>query len=175
MKKFLFASAFALLGTVTMNAQKLGVTGGLAHLGATAKLGNEKATNSATGGYIGLLAELPLGAKVKFVPGVNYIFVENSGGVQVPLIFKFNVAEGLNLQAGPQFLFDSGEVPEQFKNYYNKTNIAIAIGAGYDINDNFFIDARYGIQVNNHLKNIPSIANASVRVNTLSVGVGYKF
>ena len=47
-------------------------------------------------------------------------------------------------------------------------------GAGYDINDKFFVQARYGLELTNRYSG-PLSNSLSVRANTFTVGVGYSF
>lgn len=175
MKKLFLAGAFALLGAVSLNAQQFGLTGGLAVLSGKVTVQGQSETDSQTGGYVGLFGDFPVGTNLKFVPGVNYVFAEDGGAFQIPLIFKYNVAEKFNLQAGPQFMFDTEDVPAEVKDYYNRLNFGLALGAGFDIMPQLFIEARYGIQLNDHFKNLPSGADYSAKVNVLNVGLGYKF
>lgn len=84
---------------------------------------------------------------------------------------KYYVDPKFNLQAGPQFTFDLDENP--IPDYYNSTNIGLALGAAYEFTPKLFLEAHYSFQLNNHLKNAPS--GYSVRANYLNFGLGYKF
>ena len=45
-----------------------------------------------------------------------------------------------------------------------------------DINENFFIDARYSLEVTNRIGDLPGLPdNISGKINSLQIGVGYKF
>ena len=152
---------------------KFGVTGGLFSGFASAKGNGLSETNSSTGVYAGIFAEIAVTERFKIQPGLNYARLEDSNALQLPIIGKIYVVDNLNLQVGPQFLFDLSEVPADIKPYYNTTNIAIALGAGYDVTPKFSTEIRYSIQVNNHLKNAP--AGYKLKANYLNVGIGYKF
>jgi hypothetical protein len=71
--------------------------------------------------------------------------------VNVPVIFKVYTVKGINIQAGPQFGFltsakskaDGGEI--DVKSALKKSDVAIAVGAGWDLTAGLTVDARYNI------------------------------
>lgn len=172
MKKLFLLGALALFGA--MNAQtKFGLNAGYLGGYAKAKTPTETMTDSNSGFYFGGFAEFTASEKVKIQPGINYLNIDGSGAMQVPIMAKFYVDPKFNLQLGPQFIFDFSSVPAEFSSYYNKTNFALALGTAYEFTNNFFLEGRYSFQLNDHLKNAP--AGYSVKANYLNLGVGYRF
>ena len=55
--------------------------------------------------------------------------------VNIPIMLKFYLISGLNLQAGPQFGFLTSAVESgvDVKSLYNSSDISIGLGAGFDI------------------------------------------
>ena len=86
----------------------------------------------------------------------------------LPILGKFAISEKFNLQAGPQLVFSFEETPEDF----SSVEFDIAGGIGYDIDEDFFIEARYTFQINNSYTGSEDV---KVRGNYLTVGLGYKF
>lgn len=165
MKKLFLVGVLALFGVV--NAQHFGVNAGFLSLNAKVKLLDMRGSETKSGYYVGLFGEFG-NEKFKFQPAVNLIGNEDGNALQIPLIAKFYVADKFNLQAGPQLMFDLEEVPEGF----NALNFGLGLGLGYDINNKFLLEARYSIQLNNHLEN--SSSNYSAKINYLSIGLGYR-
>lgn len=184
MKKLTIIAAIAIFGAA--NAQKFGATAGFAVLNARVTTPNYydpsgmpqrgyDASDSQAGGYLGLFGEFGVANNFRFVPGVNLLMAKDSKALQVPLIFKYFIKSSFNVGAGPQLTFDLGSVPAEFKNYYNRTNIGIAFGLGYDFKNNLGIEARYGIQLNDHFKGLPRDAGATAKLNVINLGLNYKF
>lgn len=175
-----FLALFAILMLSAMNAQTgLGVKGGLLLGMSKAKtpsmnieginLGGGEYSDTNTGFYVGVFKGFPVGDGIEIEPGVNAVIDDGEFGIQIPIMAKYYVAQGLNLQAGPQLLFGFEESPDDFTNL----NLGLALGVGYDINENFLAEIRYGLQLNNHYTG--DLDDFSLKNNTLNLGVGYKF
>jgi opacity protein-like surface antigen len=80
---------------------------------------------------------------------------------------KYYVYKNLNIQAGPQFDFSLHSVREE----YTRTSIALGVGAGYDINANIFVEARYTFQLNDYYTGDVDI---TTKTNMFLIGVGCK-
>ena len=172
MKKLFLVGALALFGA--MNAQvKFGVNAGLLSGFAKLKSPEINTSDSSTGFYVGVFTEIKAGDNIKIQPALNYANIDDSTALQLPIMIKYYVDSKFNLQLGPQFLFDLSETPAELDNYYNKTNVGLAIGAAYDITNNLFAETRYSFQLNNHFKNAPS--GYSLKANYFNLGIGYKF
>ena len=93
----------------------------------------------------------------------------------VPIMAKYYIGDSqFNLQAGPQAAIILDEVGGM-----NAFGLDLGFGAGFDITENFFLEARYAFEVTNRMGDEFAEAfpesDAKVRINTLQVGVGYKF
>lgn len=73
--------------------------------------------------------------------------------------------------AGPQATIDLEEGQEG----YNSLGIDAAFGLGYDINENFFLNARYALELTNRIGDIEGAEGLKGKINSLQLGVGYKF
>jgi|TARA_B110000967_G_scaffold100904_1_gene103558 hypothetical protein len=51
--------------------------------------------------------------------------------------------------------------------------LGLAIGAGYDISEKFYISTRYALGLINRLEDAPS--GVSMKLNTFQAGLGYRF
>lgn len=153
---FMFGAASAQTG--------LGVNGGVLMAMPAGDLDGD----SELGFYAGVFKQFPLGEGFQLQPALNMAIIDGDFGLQIPVIFKYYVADGFNLQAGPQFLFDFEEAPDDWTNF----NIGLGIGAGYDFSERFLAELRYGLQLNNHYT---GDADLSAKVNYMNIGVGYKF
>ena len=103
-------------------------------------------------------------------PELTYSSVDEADVMSVNGIFKMSVSDNFNLQAGPQIGFVLGDTFDG--DDYTKLNFQLAFGAGFDISDNLIAQIRYGVQLNNHYT---GDADFNVKINTLSVSLGYRF
>ena len=171
MKKLLLTGAVALFGLANAQKVNFGANAGMLTGFASLKtpMGDESESN--TGFYAGIFAEINAGNKFKIQPAVNYANIDNASALQVPIMVKYYVDPKFNLQFGPQFTFDLDDNP--FPEAYNSTNFGLALGAAYEFTQKLFLEGRYSFQVNNHLKNAPD--GYTLRANYLNLGLGYKF
>jgi hypothetical protein len=98
-------------------------------------------------------------------------------------MFKFYPALGLNIQLGPQFgfLLDGerkydnpflGTSSDDITDYYNKSDVSVSLGAGYDFGFGLNIDARYNIGV----KDINDEASSEpVKSRVFLISLGWNF
>ena len=122
------------------------------------------------GGFVGgMLVEIGACPKFMIQPEANYsiIGVElNNGSTEntikhsyfnIPLLAKLNVANKLNLIAGPQFGFlltsrsdpSSGEGATDIKSQFKSTDFGLAFGGEYKFTRHIFLGARYYLGVTN--------------------------
>ena len=128
-------------------------------------------TSSETGFYIGLAFQdefLDLSEDFSIQPEVNFVAIKDLNQIQVPVLGRYNFAEGFNAYAGPNlsFLLDT---PDGIKSF----NFSLDAGLSYDISDDFLIEARYNYGLSNLLENAPS--DFSVKLSNFQVGVAYRF
>ena len=163
MKKIILTVA-AVFAMTFANAQdkggssdmKFGVKGGFN------SASSEGGGGSASGFFLGGLVEFSLADKLVLQPGLNYHTFSADGGstssLSVPVLFKYNVAEKINILAGPSLYYSLESEVE------DKTVFGLDLGGSYDITDNFFVEPRYSIGL-----------TGEVKTNVLLIGVGYKF
>ncbi len=177
MKKVTLALVLVVITSAAAWAQAsvaLGVKGGLnfANINTNSV---SAAYNSRTGYHAGAFVNIKL-TKIAIQPEVIYS-VQGAdaasgnyelGYINVPILLKFYLIGGLNLQAGPQFGFlssaTSGGV--DIKNLVESSETSVALGAGFDISK-FVIDARYNLGLSDVDK---SSTEAKNQVFQLSVG-----
>lgn len=199
MKKSILIIAVVLFGTTTLSAQEywnFGVKGGLNIANFTGD--DFSSDNSRTSFNVGLLAEIPLMDKFSLQPEVMYsgqgyeikeIDQDNPldlddnieyqlDYINVPVLAKIYLVDGLSLQAGPSFNFvvndevdygkgeieDSSVLPEP-KDF----EIGGVAGLEYKFNNTFFVQARY-----NH-GFTDTFDDTDVHNSVWQFGVGYMF
>ena len=155
-------------------AQQFGIKTGFNSTSISFTILDESDSEGFNGFYVGLLGDFELSDELHLQPELLYVMIfddgENSSFINLPIMFKYYIAEGFNVQLGPQINYLLEESIDDFSNL----GIDLAIGLGYDINDNFFVDARYSYNLNNRYTGEGS-DDFSVRYNAIQVGVGYKF
>lgn len=198
MKKLSLVALIAIFSLTLMQAQtnvKFGITGGLLNSNTDidiSVLGFDVANIDAinvTGFNIGAFADIELSEKFHIQPELTYGSAGKLAFVYLPVMMKYYVADKINIQAGPQLSFstDLQDIKDGLKDIdnilntnvnldkaFNSTGVDLVFGAGYDINDKFFVQARYGLEVTNRYSG-PLNNSLSVRANTFTVGVGYSF
>ncbi|MBO9584275.1 MAG: PorT family protein [Flavobacterium sp.] len=203
----------ALFSGATILAQsekvKLGVKGGVNISSLT--FDESELNSSAKYGFTaGLMAEIPLAKKLSIQPeilysqqGVKMTFsdpeVTNSNYrstislnyLNIPVMLKYYVANGLSLQAGPQIgilLKANNKSQDNFLGYENHENYnlseysngvdtSINLGLGYQFKNKFYADARYNISYSNVFKdpNDTYIIHNDMKNRVFQITVGYFF
>ncbi|MBR9845154.1 MAG: porin family protein [Algicola sp.] len=176
MKKLMLFAAAAVFSLSSVNAQDVsfGALAGLSISSAKVDSGGFSATESETGFHIGAFADIPLSDTFGVQPELTYTISGDVSLINVNAIAKYNVSEEFNIQLGPQIGFVGGDFGDFLDDADDTTklNLQLAAGAGYNINENIFVQARYGFQLNNHYT---GDADLDINVNSLTVGVGYRF
>jgi hypothetical protein len=169
----------------------VGIKGGLnfANLDASKSVG--ETYDSRTGYHAGAFALIKLGF-IGIQPelifsrqGSKYTFNAtkydaNYDYINVPIMAKFYLPLGLNLQAGPQFGFltkaelkqTAGSGSQDLKSYSKNADVAIGLGAGWDLPFGLTVDARYNLGVSKI--NDTSGTSGDVKNRVFQVSVGYK-
>lgn len=97
--------------------------------------------------------------------------------INIPVMFKYYVAPGFSLNAGPQigFLVDSKiEVNDKEKDtddMYKTVDFGLGFGAAYKFDSNVFIEGRYNLG----LTKIMDEGDAKVKNGVIQLSVGYMF
>ena len=167
-KLFLGAMLISLGFTVNAQGNQFGLTGGFFNASAKIKFDGVSHTESEAGFYIGGLIDFSISEKFHIQPELVYVNVNDGSGIALPIIAKYYVSDGFNLQFGPHFDFSLEDVPNDFTGF----GISLATGFGYDISDAFSMEARYAFQLNNYYT---GDLNADLTTNSLMIGVSYKF
>lgn len=160
------------------NAQ-FGVRGGANFSSVKLDVGaSSDMTDGSTGFYLGAFFNLNLGKKLGIRPELNYISTPVGGDlsefkldqIQIPVLLQLNLGERLKVMAGPSFGFmvDSAESQESF-------NLAIDMGASFDVGKKLFIEARYSLGTTNLIEDSSWGPSADLTVNGFQVGAGFKF
>jgi len=142
-----------------------------------------------TGFYVGAFADIAASEKFHIQPELTYGSAGKLAFVYLPIMMKYYVADKINIQAGPQLSFSTNlqDIKDGLKGIddilntdvnldkaFNSTGVDLVFGAGYDIRDKFFVQARYGLELTNRYSG-PLNNSLFVRANTFTVGVGYSF
>lgn len=206
MKKSILLLAMLFLGISNMSAQEtiyFGVKGGINSSTFRGDgFGDFDNPSSRTSFNLGLLAEIPISDKFSVQPEVLYsgqgydIASRNDANdveyqldyINVPVLAKFYLVEGLSLEAGPQIGFlvnseidsnpsqDSGDVPLN-EDQFNKVDLSLGLGASYKFRGGFFVNARYNYGLSDVYDDSFSnvFNNSDVKHSVLQGGIGFMF
>jgi len=191
----------SVIGYNEANAQagfQVGVKGGLNFANVTTEI----STDGKTGFHAGAFAMLKLG-KVAIQPELlfstqGYSFTAadptgiigdiesdfNSSYINIPIIVKLYLVQGINLQVGPQLGFASkSEVEttiagvtatEDIKDAIKGTDLSFAFGAGVDLPFGLNITARYNLGLSDIIDADDTTGDSdSVKNQVFQVSVGY--
>ncbi len=177
MKKAILLTMFFVLGISTANAQgiRFGLKGGA---NFSTLDGDDVDADNLTSFYGGALVEINVFQNFSVQPEVLYSSqgakVEGLGDIKldyinVPVLAKFYlISDKLSLEAGPQFGFlVNQDLEETFE--AKSFDFAAVGGLGFNITDNFFVQARYVIGLTD------ASENAEVKNTTIQAGVGFRF
>ena len=176
MKKLLLIAIVTIFSLTTSYAQQadFSITAGFANLGARASVSGFSESDSEAGFFAGLSADFTASDKLHVQPSVLYSNASDLDLLIIPIMAKYYVANSLNLQAGPQAQIALEESVEGFSNF----GLGLGVGAGYDISDKFYIEARYGFDLTNRTSDlsVEGLGDIDVKttINSLTVGIGYK-
>lgn len=177
--KLTIAALLVVLTTGAALAQasvSLGLKGGL-NFASVNTTNATTAYNSRTGYHVGAFANFKF-TKLAIQPEIIYSVQGadaasgnlETGYINIPVLLKFYLVGGLNLQAGPQFGFlssaTSGGV--DIKSYLESSDISVGLGAGFDISK-FVIDARYNLGISDVDK-----ASTEAKNQVFQLSVGFK-
>ena len=134
--------------------------------------------------HLGGVAQIPISDKIAVQPELLYSSQGSSWDlgtgednlkldyVNLPIIGKYYIIEGLSADAGPLvgFLISSNEDDED---RFKKLDVAIAIGASYKLNDHIF----FGIRYNKGITNIngDDFDDLKSQNNVFQISAGYAF
>ena len=202
MKKLLLLTF--LLGAFTMNAQEV-TFGAKAGLNISSWAGDEtEDLDSRTSFHLGATAEIAISDVFSLQPellfssqGVKAEFSdsgfssENSlvtNYIQIPVMAKYYVTEGLSLEAGPQIGFlmsansegsstfdgETESYDEDVKELFNSLDFGLNIGAGYKLDSGLNFALRYNLGLSN-IADGADDEDFSVTNRVLQLSVGFTF
>lgn len=201
MKKTILLFAVLLVGFgAKMSAQEywnFGVKGGVNFTNMTSDGFEEN--NSRTGFHLGVLAEIPVSDRFSVQPEVLYstqgteatrvIAGDRYTGeyqldyVQVPVLAKVYLIDGLALEVGPSFNFlanekydfDSSALDAEFdSDMASSFEFGGAAGVSYKFNNGFFLDGRY-TQGFSNVYDSNDFDGDAIKNNGFQLGVGFMF
>lgn len=159
MKKLIIASVFILSITYSTYAQE----------GFAAKAGINNVTidvdgfgsESELGFFLGGSYTFDTNGAIQIEPSVLVSIVDDLTALYIPVMAKYPISDQFNVQAGPQINYLLEDVDE------GAFGVDLGFGAGFNIDDNWFVEARYAFELIRDLEN--------ANINTLTAGVGYRF
>ena len=166
MKRILFFAVFTLIGFSNSNAQNWSAKAGFGSLGSSIE-----GSSSITGFGVGVSADFEMTESIDVQSEIMYYMFDGGGLVSIPVLAKYYVAEKFSLLGGLQVNYNLADMPEEF----SALGAGIAAGGAYDINDQFFVDARYNVEVTNRFTGESDFYEGKLAYNLFSVGVGYRF
>jgi opacity protein-like surface antigen len=178
MKKIILTIAVVMAATFA-NAQdkksggdsemKFGVKAGYTNSNFTGDID----TDANGGFYIGGLVDFAVSENFHVQPELLYSIEGAKDAklnyLRIPIMAKYYIMEGLNLQAGPEVAFKAGG-DDGIKDQAKSLDYGLGIGAAYELESGLMFDARYNLG----LANI-SDAGGSVKNVSFQVGLGYRF
>ncbi|AWM12867.1 PorT family protein [Flavobacterium sp. NRK F10] len=172
MKKILLTvAAIATFGFAQAQDIKFGVKGGLNFTNFTGDFN----TDSKVGFYVGGLADFTVTEKFHVQPELLYSAegADNDAAIsylRIPVMAKYYVADGFNIQAGPEVAFKVA-ADDGVDNATKSLDFGLGLGAGYEMESGLMFDARY----NFGLANIYDGDNYDLKNVGFQIGVGYRF
>jgi len=183
MKKLFFAAvivAFSIAGT---KAQTFGAKAGLNLANVT---GDVSDNSMLTAFHVGVVADFEISDEFSFQPELVYSmqgtkisvlgtdFNVNFNYLNLPLLAKYEVAEGISVLAGPQigFLMTAENDGTDIKDNYKGVDFGFDLGAAYELESGMFFDLRYNIGLSNM---VDDNSNESLKNAVISFSLGYKF
>ena len=160
MKKVLVV-ALVLIG-FSMNAQEgFFAKAGLSNVTAKVDIFDESVSDSEMGFFVGVGYNFDVSDDFDVEPSLLYSLVNDLNSLYIPIMAKYEVADEFTIQAGPQINYLLEDMTQ------GEFGLDLAFGVGYNFSEQFFADARYGIEVSRDIEGFS--------LNTLQIGVGYRF
>lgn len=185
MKKVIFVAVIALFSLVGVNAQTS--FGAKAGLNSATLIGDIDGNKSLIGFNAGVFAEIALADSFYIQPELFYStqgtddyqhllskYKLNLDYINLPIMFKYDVANRFYLEAGPQvgFLVSAKRGDVDVKDIFETTDFGANFGLSYGFTETIFAQARYNIGLSDIYKNE---GNDKVSNAVISFSLGYKF
>ena len=166
MKKLCIAIAFSLSLTLTTYAQEgFAAKAGFNVVTVDVDTGGFfDASDSEIGFFLGGGYNFEVSEDIDIEPSLLFSFVDDLTSMYIPIMAKYKISDKFNIQAGPQINYLLEDLPD------GEFGLDLAFGGGYQIDSNWFVEARYGIQISRG-----GDFGDLVDINTFTVGGGYRF
>ncbi|WP_299157632.1 porin family protein [uncultured Tenacibaculum sp.] len=174
MKKLLVLAALITV-SLTSYSQQFGVKGGLNVSKIKVELPSTSGnTDERTSFYVGGLVDFKLSKKLHIQPEILF---SSEGAkdykvnfVSIPVMLKYFVIAGVNIQVGPQvgFIVSAGTGTDSLKS----SSIGLNGGLGYELNNGLFFEVRYNHGLSNFVKNG---VGPKFYSRPFQIGIGYMF
>lgn len=210
-----------LLTTLNVAAQKV-TFGAKAGFNLATLTGDVEDMKSLPGYHVGAIADIQLTEKFSIQPELLYsleggkssLYYKDEfslldtkeevklGYLNLPVMAKYNVIDGLSLEMGPQIGYllhakshydvkmnfgeeinidESGK--EDIKDFVEKINVGVNFGLGYQLKNNMFFQARYHLGLSNINKDFqgedfegePSESVGKIKNSSFQFSIGYRF
>jgi hypothetical protein len=187
MKKVFLSFAILITASLSATAQvEYGAKGGLNI--ATLNGSGSAGASSLIGVHVGGLASIKVSDMFHVQPELVFSTqgAKGVGGkllfdyLNIPVLAKYTITDGLNIEAGPQFGFllsakskDNSGNSTNISSNVKSVDIALALGASYDITKMIGVDARYNIGLSDI--NNPGNSNNTLHNAVVQIGVYYMF
>jgi hypothetical protein len=188
MKKVFLFLVVVVITTLSANAQQVqfGAKGGLNI--ATLNGSGSGGLSSLVGVHFGGLASIKVSDLFHVQPELVFSTqgAKGAGGklnldyLNIPVLAKYTITDGLDIEAGPQFGFllsakakDNAGNSTNVSSSIKSVDIALAVGASYDITKMIGVDVRYNIGLTDI--NNPSNSNNTLHNAVVQIGVYYMF
>ncbi len=170
MKKIILAAAaiFA-IGAAQAQEAKFGIMAGADFASAKLKAEGYNLTDNTTAFVGGVFVDITASDKFHVQPEVVIVTADGGSQLQVPILAKYYMADKFSVLAGPDMLFDLNEKTDGVKNF----GLGIDLGAAYDINEHFLVEAKYNLGLTNFIEDAPT--GYSLKVSGFFLSLGYKF
>jgi len=196
MKQFCIITVIALLSIVLVNAQNVefGAKAGVNF--ASINGDDTEEFDMRTSFHIGAVAEFLFSERFSLQPELIYSsqgakmsdegfdFTIKLNYINLPIMAKYYVTEGLSLEAGPQFglllsakvesEFDGESEEEDIKDELNDFDFGINFGVGYKLENGINFTARYNYGFTN-LADTEDLDDTKINNGVIQLSVGYNF
>lgn len=118
------------------------------------------------------------GVKNKFIKdGITYDNDIKLSYLNLPILAKYFVLEGLTVQAGPQigFLMRAEENGENITDHVKTIDFGLNFGIGYNFLGDCSVDLRYSLGLSNAVDFHVADDNYKIKNSLFSLALGYKF
>ena len=193
MKKLLLTAVFAVITIVSINAQEFGAKAGVNF----ASLNGDEDFDGRTSFFVGGVVEFEIsesfslqpellyssqGAKSSFSEeGFDFESTIKLDYLNIPLMAKYYVTEGLSIEAGPQVGFllsakaeykeDGESDSEDIKDELKSVDFGLNFGLGYKLDSGLNFGARYNLG----LSNVPDEDDFDLKNGVFQIAIGYFF